>query len=273
MELTEEQRKRIEENRQKAILLRQEKSKFRAHTSQKPVVSQKVDQDNIITVTVAGQSYVDTEAGFLLNKDDLSDTNKQVSLAPEPNPILLKSEQPNCLECNQEFGISFLMTNFDHPVCDRCKEKFGKEKFDLITKTEAKKEYLLKDCDIDLRTPPLKFILGKNPHNSRWGEMKLYLILQVEKRALEVWGSEEEVERQIELRHEKQKASKLKMYKKKLKDLRKSTRSSLYTKVTKASHEHVFDSEIYNEKEDNYERTCITCGFHEIFEKIGHEFH
>lgn len=29
-------------------------------------------------MTVAGQSYVDTEAGFLLNKDDLLDTNKQV---------------------------------------------------------------------------------------------------------------------------------------------------------------------------------------------------
>jgi DNA-repair protein complementing XP-A cells len=59
------------------------------------------------------------------------------------------------------------------------RDKFGKEKYDLITKTEAKKEYLLKDCDIDLRSPPLRFILGKNPHNSRWGEMKLYLLLQV----------------------------------------------------------------------------------------------
>jgi len=38
-----------------------------------------------------------------------------------PNPILSKSEQPLCLECNHEFGISYLMTNFDHPVCDRCK--------------------------------------------------------------------------------------------------------------------------------------------------------
>lgn len=48
----------------------------------------------------------------------------------------------------------------------------------------------------------------------------LYLkfdILQVEERALEVWGTEEEVERQIELRQEKQKASKLKTYQKKVK--------------------------------------------------------
>lgn len=103
-----------------------------------------------------------------------------------------------------------------------------------------------------------------------------------------MWGSEEEIERQIELRHEKQKTSKLKSYKKKLKgetidrvlkynlindritvlELRMATRSSLYTKVTKASHEHIYDTEIYNEEEDNYERTCTSCGFHEIFEKM-----
>lgn len=49
----------------------------------------------------------------------------------------------------------------------------------LITKTEAVKEYLLKDCDLDKRDPPLKCIKRKNPHNSNWGEMKLYLQIQV----------------------------------------------------------------------------------------------
>lgn len=48
----------------------------------------------------------------------------------------------------------------------------------LISKTDAKKEYLLKDCDFDKREPPLKFILRKNPHNKH-GNMKLYLRLQV----------------------------------------------------------------------------------------------
>lgn len=32
---------------------------------------------------------------------------------------------------------------------------------------------------MDERTPPLKFIVRKNPHNPRWGDMKLYLRLQV----------------------------------------------------------------------------------------------
>lgn len=46
-----------------------------------------------------------------------------------------------------------------------------------------------------------------------------FYIYKIEKRALEVWGTEEEVERQIELKQEKQKASKLKTYKKKVKGI------------------------------------------------------
>jgi DNA repair protein len=55
------------------------------------------------------------------------------------------------------------------------------DKFPLITKTEAKKKYLLKDADFDIREPALKFILRKNPHNQRWGDMKLFLETQVGK--------------------------------------------------------------------------------------------
>ena len=53
------------------------------------------------------------------------------------------------------------------------------EKHALITKTDAKNEFLLKDEDFEKREPPLKFITRKNPHNVRWGEMKLFLRLHV----------------------------------------------------------------------------------------------
>lgn len=55
----------------------------------------------------------------------------------------------------------------------------NEEKHKLISRTEAKQRYLLKDVDLDKREPPLRFILKKNPHNPRWGDMKLYLLLQV----------------------------------------------------------------------------------------------
>lgn len=55
----------------------------------------------------------------------------------------------------------------------------NEEKHKLISRTEAKQRYLLKDVDLDKREPPLRFILKKNPHNAHWGDMKLYLLLQV----------------------------------------------------------------------------------------------
>lgn len=95
-----------------------------------------------------------------------------------------------------------------------CRDKEGKHS--LITKTEAKQEYLLKDCDLDKREPALKYIIRKNPHNVNWGEMKLYLHLQIEQRALEVWGSEENLLKEKEIRDIKREGAKIKKFNKKV---------------------------------------------------------
>lgn len=64
-------------------------------------------------------------------------------------------------------------------IVDLFINRLEEDKFPLITKSDAKKKYLLKDADFDMREPALKFILKKNPHNQRWGDMKLYLESQV----------------------------------------------------------------------------------------------
>lgn len=74
----------------------------------------------------------------------------------------------------------------------------------------------MKDCDLDKREPPLKFIVRKNPHNVNWGEMKLYLHLQIEQRALEVWGSEENLLTEKEVRDTKREGAKIKKFNKKV---------------------------------------------------------
>ncbi|KAH0819432.1 hypothetical protein GEV33_003359 [Tenebrio molitor] len=137
------------------------------------------------------------------------------------------------------------------------------EEHKLITKTEALNMYLLRDYDLDKREPPLKYITRKNPHNVRWGEMKLYLQLQIEERALEVWGSEEQIEEERQRRKEKKKK-----YNKHLKELRMSMRSSLYDRTSVAAHVHEFGPETYNKEEDTYSRNCLTCSYAETFEKM-----
>lgn len=92
--------------------------------------------------------------------------------------------------------------------------------YKLITRTEAKNSYLLKDVDLDKREPPLKYILKTNPHNSNWGEMRLYLEKQVYDRSMHIWGSEEKIEEELEKREENKVKSKVKKYNKQMKGIK-----------------------------------------------------
>lgn len=216
-----------------------------------------------------GSKFVDSGGGFLIEQS--IDANKPNEAAIDGAQVEIDSIQipivyETCLECDQNFVESYLMKNFEHSVCDGCRD--NDDKHSLIAKTEAKTEYLLKDCDFDKREPPLKFISRKNPHNVRWGEMKLYLHLQVEQRALEVWGSEEALLQERECRDVKRDKSKLKKYNKNLKKLRMEVRSSLFdNRSTAEFHTHSYGVETYNEDDDTYSREC-DCGFVETFEKM-----
>ena len=79
-------------------------------------------------------------------------------------------------------------------MCDRCRYVYittyncshmncsshdNDNKYELLTRSRVKDEYLLNDDDIDARLPLLRFIAKKNPHNPRWGDMKLYLKIHV----------------------------------------------------------------------------------------------
>ena len=187
-----------------------------------------------------------------------------------PDP---KDGRTRCLECSEELiGDSYLFRTFDLEVCDKCKDTEKDGKHELIAKTDAKNTFLLKDADFDRRDPPLKFIVRKNPHRSRWGEMKLYLRLQVEKRALEVWKTPEAIEEAIEKKEDKREHGKAKKFDKKIKALRMQMRGSLFAKDYKKAigvgHEHEFGAETYNEEKDEYSKTCQTCGHISTYEKM-----
>uniref|UniRef100_A0A8C3KSV9 XPA, DNA damage recognition and repair factor n=1 Tax=Calidris pygmaea TaxID=425635 RepID=A0A8C3KSV9_9CHAR len=169
-----------------------------------------------------------------------------------------------CGDCGKEFMDSYLMQHFDWATCDNCRDVEDKHK--LITRTEAKEEYLLKDCDLDKREPVLRFIVKKNPHNSRWGDMKLYLKLQVIKRSLEVWGSEESLQEAKELRRDTREKMKQKKFDKKVKELRRAVRSSLWKKEA-SIHEHEYGPE-ENIDEDTFKKTCTVCGHELTYEKM-----
>jgi len=61
--------------------------------------------------------------------------------------------------------------------------------------------------------------LRKNPHNPKWGDMKLYLRSQIEDRALEIWETPEKLEEERELREAKKQKSKVKKFNKQVKGI------------------------------------------------------
>ena len=52
-----------------------------------------------------------------------------------------------------------------------------------------------------------------------------------------------------------------------LTELRMNVRSSLYTRAVKI-HEHEYGEEIYQADEDEYSKTCLTCGYTLTYDKM-----
>lgn len=259
--LSNDQKARAEKNKLKALALRKARLQAAPYNKEKNVDKPKRKED---------KKLVDGGGGFFL-EDEEDEDRAGDTVAESLPPPLMPPDQPDCEECGKPFATSHLLRTFDHPACDECKNMEKDGPHQLITKTDAKKEFLLKDSDFDKGERdepfvPLKFVLRKNPHNPRWGDMKLFLRTQVETRALEVWGTEEALEAEHEAREERQVMAKSMKYEKKMKELRKTVRSSLFTKDLSA-HIHSFGEEIYNEETDEYSKTC-SCGHTQTYEKM-----
>ncbi|XP_037706866.1 DNA repair protein complementing XP-A cells isoform X3 [Choloepus didactylus] len=244
VELPASVRASIERKRQRALMLRQ------ARLAARPYPATAAAATGGMANVKAAPKIIDTGGGFILEEEE-EEEHKIGKVVHQPGPVM-EFDYAVCEECGKEFMDSYLMNHFDLPTCDNCRSaphlpeepplqrpaadtghiilglllsesSVHRERGDvddkhkLITKTEAKQEYLLKDCDLEKREPALKFIVKKNPHHSQWGDMKLYLKLQVVKRSLEVWGSQEALEAAKEVRQENREKMKQKKFDKKVK--------------------------------------------------------
>ena len=236
--LTKSSQALIERNRQRALLLRESKMKY------KPMTHVNLPQ------------LPKAKHGFY---------SEQQTDAPKPKLVSssafdISEGLVNCRECNTECNASFIYAKFKESVCDDCKNK-DKDQFTLISKTEAKAEFCLKDCDFDLREPPLLFHSAPNPH--AMGVMKLYLKGQVYLRAVEVHGGDDELDAVILKRAQNKEVLAQRKFAKKISDLRKATK----VRKPKEQHIHVYGEEKYDEDEDEYSHTCA-CGHTETYEKM-----
>ena len=84
-------------------------------------------------------------------------------------------------------------------VCDNCRSR-ADSKHKLITKTTAKKDYVLEDFDLDGDRGGLRCIEKKNPQHENWGKMKLYLLSQVESLSFKRYGGRDGLDAELDRR-------------------------------------------------------------------------
>lgn len=162
---------------------------------------------------------------------------------------------------------------FGCQVCNSCKEKVP-EKYSLLTKTEAKEDYLL--TDPELRDEKLLPHLEKpNPHKSTWNNMMLFLRYQVEEYAFsdKKWGSAAALDEEFAKRQAETKRRKEAKFKSKLNELKKRTRVDAYKrskagiaggtfgdKIVGGKHEHEWGRPVDNPETGIPVKTCVECG-------------
>ncbi|KAE8354586.1 XPA protein C-terminus-domain-containing protein [Aspergillus coremiiformis] len=185
-----------------------------------------------------------------------------------------RSKQKKCRECD---GIE-LDWKWEQDlrccVCHACKEKYP-EKYSLLTKTEAKEDYLLTDPELK-DEELLPHLERPNPHKSTWNNMMLYLRYQVEEYAFSAkkWGSPEALDAEFERRENEKKRRREAKFKTKLQDLKKRTRVDAYRRNRQGAaggdfgddlgnggrHVHQWGRSIENPETGLGVKKCVDCG-------------
>jgi DNA-repair protein complementing XP-A cells len=182
-------------------------------------------------------------------------------------------EQKKCRECGT-LEIDWKWDDvFGCQVCKACQEKFP-DKYSLLTKTEAREDYLL--TDPELKDEQLLPRMEKaNPHKSTWNNMMLYLRYQVEEYAFsdKKWGSAEALDEEFVKRQAEAKRRKEAKFKSKLNDLKRRTRVDAYKrqkagveggkfgdKLWGSKHEHEWGRAVEKPESGATIKTCVECG-------------
>jgi DNA-repair protein complementing XP-A cells len=107
----------------------------------------------------------------------------------------------------------------------------------------------------------LPHLLRPNPHRPTYSNMMLFLRCQVEAFAFSnaKWGSAEALDAEFERREAEKKDKKSKVFERKLKELRKKTRTNVWHKRIDDQHRHKFETMQDDGGKDI--EACVECGF------------
>ena len=180
-----------------------------------------------------------------------------------------------CEACTKADGQPRFFEAFGLSVCYDCQRaaRGPGGKYQVITKSKAKDEFLLTERQLAREHGGLGCMVQKNPHDSRYGDMKLYLRAQAEQLALAAWGSDEglfnEKERRAGDRLQKAAARKRKASGEVALPRRKAASGAAPVRAAAPPHVHDFlPDETYNAASDEWTKRCASCGFELTYERF-----
>lgn len=180
-------------------------------------------------------NYVDdTKAGFFKYPCEekvpkvVQKVSNEVCIPVNPLDI------PKCCECNSLKINGKLFNAFDVKVCREC-ENLKPEVYSLLTKTEAKQDYLLTEPEIK----SLNYMEKHNPYKKHWFPMQLFLRRDLENFAINKWGSLDLLDQEYSRRVESKEKRKRDKYTKDMKKLQRTTRTEEWESKTE-EHSHSF---------------------------------
>lgn len=297
--LTPEQRRRIEQNRQRAIDIQNKNRQNKRDASGTEPHSQNIlirnsgaqvrrsDKPIGLKPSINKKDYIeydfstmkDTHGGFISNEDtslnlatsgegtsleEWKEKQKREHVVRELAPPMDIANAPKCYECGSLEVDPNLYTNFNNVrVCRKC-EKEKPEKYSLLTKTECREDYLLTDPELK-DTSLLPRIEKPNPHG--FSRMQLFLRFQVEEFAWKKWGSSEGLDAEWERRETMRLKRREKRYDQLLREMRKKTRAEEYTRKLRNGesigerHVHDWSAPLAVPGESRLvKKRCIDCG-------------
>ncbi|KAI7875304.1 DNA repair protein [Lichtheimia hyalospora FSU 10163] len=257
--LTKEQQQRVQENKAKALEKLKSKRQLEEQQSKRPKRARwtKYYEYDLSTM-------VDSKGGFMIEEtreDKLIKSRREeaTKIAPFIPMGSDPSQSPKCRDCGSMDVDPVFFQVFHMSVCPKCKDKFP-ERYSLITKTEAKEDYLLTDPELR-DTELLPHWSKPNPRKATWNNMMLYVREMVEEYAFKKWGGEEGLDAEYERREAQKKEKKDKRFKEKLADLRRRTMTSSWErKRQEGPHKHVFGSPVEDPDTGATTETCVECG-------------
>jgi len=195
-----------------------------------------------------------------------------------------------CIDCGDARGHAKFFEAFGVNACYDCQRaaRGPGGKYQLMTKTKVKDEYLLTDRHLSRDHGGIGCMLQPNPHSATHSgcahsDMKLYLREQVEELALKVWGTDEALftererrvdERQLKAEKRKRKAADREAAARAGTNLVPSSKRPAVTvkhsteMSARVSHTHAFlPDETYDEASDTWTKRCA-CGFKVEYERI-----